>query len=170
MRRRPEAALAGCEPPSRQTPRTPLRATCVCARFQSPSGFDRSRPFSVSAARSDPRAGRGNCKLEGSAAPCLRFHPDPSTLALDNLLTNRQTDARAGNLASMQAFEHAEHPVGILRIDPDSVVPHRELPAFRAFFRRDMDSGCFPAAVLDRIGDEVLEKLHEHDLFRYHGW
>ena len=34
--------------------------------------------------------------------------------------------------------------------------------------RRDMDSRCFLASVLDRIGNEVLEKLHQHNLFGHH--
>src|ERR1035437_5008893 len=110
-----------------------------------------------------------NCKLERSAPSDFRFHPDSSAPALDNSLTNRQADARTGDFASMQAFEHAEHPVGVLRIDTDSVVPHREQPPFRASLGRDMDSRCFLAAVLDRIGNEVLEKLHQHNFFGYHG-
>src|ERR1039458_9625033 len=176
---------AGREPPSRQTlqiprwrgptafgprgtPGFPPRAPGVSARFRHPCGFGRSRPFSVRGARPGFRAAVGNCELEGSAPPDFRFHPDPPTLALDNLLTKSRTDASAGNFASMKAFEHAKHPVGVVRIDTDSVVPHRKYPPFRVFLRRDLSSRDFLASVLDRIGNQVLEKLRQQDLFGHH--
>ena len=112
----------------------------------------------------------GNCELKRSAPPQLRFHPDSSALTLDNFLTQSKSDASAGNFSSMQAFEHAEHPVGVLRIDTDSVVPHRKQPSFRVSLRRDVDSRRLLASVLNRIGNEVLEKLQQHNLFGHHGW
>src|ERR1035441_561106 len=186
MRPRRGETRAGCEPPSRQTlqtprspgptasgprgtPEFPRRAPGVSARFRLPCGSGRNRPFSVRGARPGFRAAVGNCELEDSAPPDFRFHPDPPTLALDNLLTKRKTDASAGNFASMQAFEHAEHPVGVLRIDTDSVVSHRKHPPFRVSLRRDMDSRCFLASVLDRIGNKVLKKLRQQDFFGHHG-
>jgi hypothetical protein len=66
----------------------------------------------------------GDCELERSAPPGFRFHPDPPTLALDNLFAERQADARAGKFSSMQACKHAERPVGVFGIDAHSVVPH----------------------------------------------
>src|ERR1035441_5016704 len=108
MRPRPGEVRAGCEPPWRQTLQTPLRAPCVCARFQPPSGFDQSRPYSVRAPRSGIWAAAGNCKLEGGTPPGFRFHKDPSTLALHDLLTKRETDARTGDFASVQALKHTE--------------------------------------------------------------
>src|ERR1035438_2180387 len=160
MRPRRGETRAGREPPSRQTlqtphspgptasgprgtPEFPRRALGVSARSRLPCGFGRSRPFSFHGARAGFRATVGNCELEGSAPPDFRFHPDPPTLALDNLLTKGKTDASAGNFASMKAFEHAEHPVGVVRINTDSdaehpvgvvrintdsVVPHRKYP------------------------------------------
>src|ERR1035437_8316909 len=186
MRPRPGETRAGCEPPSTQTlqilrssgpnasvPRGiaafPRREPCANARFRQ-CGLGRSCPFSFRAPGSGCLMATGNCELERSPVPCFRFHPDSSTLALDNFLTKRKTDASTGNFASMQAFEHAEHPVGVLRIDTDSVVPHRKQPPFRVSLRRDMDSRRFLASVLDRIGNEVLEKLHQHNLFSYHSW
>src|ERR1035438_8686082 len=187
MRPRRGETRAGCEPSSRQTlqtprspgptafgprgtPEFPRRAPGVSARFRLPCGSGRNRPFSVRGARPGFRAAVANCELEDSAPPGFRFHPDPPTLALDNLLTKRKTDASAGNFSSMQAYEHAEYPAGVLRIDTDSVVPHRKQPPFRISLRRDMDSRYFLASVLDRIGNEVLEKLHQHDLFGGKGW
>jgi len=111
----------------------------------------------------------GDREFEGGAAPGFRFHPDPPTLALDDLSAKRQTNARARDFASMQTFKHAEHPVGVLRFDTDSVVPHREQPPFPVSVGRDMDSRCFPASELDRIGNQVLEKLYQHNLLGHHG-
>src|ERR1035437_7820288 len=90
-------------------------------------------------------------------------------MALDNFLTNRDTESRTGNFASMQAFEHSEYPVGVLRIDSDPVVAHRKAPAFRITLRRNMNPRGFLAPVLDRIGDKVLKKLHRQDRFGDHG-
>src|SRR5579872_6602741 len=62
----------------------------------------------------------------------------------------------------MQALKHAENPLGILRIDTDSVVLHGEQPLFRIPLGRDVNSQRFFGSVLDRISDEVLENLLEH--------
>src|SRR5581483_1744232 len=186
MRPRPGETRAGCEPPSRQTlqiPRSPgptdpgprgiaafpLRAPCVGALFLL-CRLGRRRPLSVRAQRSWSWTPGGNCELESSAPPGFRFNPDPSTLALDDLLAEPQTDARTWDFASMQAFEHTEHPAGILRIDTDFVVPHRKQTSFPVSLRRDVDPRCFLAPVLDGVGNEVLEKLHQRNLFGYHGW
>src|ERR1039457_6605426 len=187
MKPRPGETRAGCERPLRQTLQTlrspgptasgprgifafPHRAPGVGARFRLPCGFGQSCPFSARAPGSGIRTAVGNCELERSAPACLRFQPDPSTLALDNLLTKRQTDASTGAFSSMQAFEHSEHAAGVLRTDTNSVFPHRKQPRFRASLRRDMDSRRFLASVLDRIGNEVLEKLHQYNLIGRNGW
>src|ERR1035437_9065116 len=148
MRPRPGETRAGCEPPSRQNlqiPRWrgptasgvrclaafPRRAPCAGARFRLSCGFGWSCPFSVRPPEAALLMAVGDCQLERSAPSCFRFHPDPSALALDNFLTDRKTDARTGNFAPMQAFEHAENPVGVLRIDTDSVVAHGKQPPSR---------------------------------------
>src|ERR1017187_4435546 len=184
MRPRRVETRAGCEPSWRRTlqiprwprptasgvrgtPVFPRRAPCVSARFRLPGGLSRSGPFSVRAPEPRLPMADGNCELKGSAPASLRFHPDSSTLAFDHFLADRETDAGAGDFAAVQAFEHAEHPVGVLRIDTHSVVAHREQPAFRVSLRGDMDSRCFLAAVLNRIGDKILEDLHQRDFFGY---
>src|SRR5271170_2538991 len=101
----------------------------------------------------------GDCEFERRALPRFRLHPDSPALALDNLLTNCKTDASAGNFVSMQPFEHAEHALGVLRIDTDSVVLDRKQPPFPVFLRRDIDFRRLLASVLDRIRNQVLEKL-----------
>src|SRR5690242_15850086 len=75
---------------------------------------------SAAAPRSEPLV-RQDREFERGPLPGLGFHPDPSTLALDNLLTESKADTRAGNFASMQTFEHAEHSVSVLWTDADSV-------------------------------------------------
>src|SRR5690242_6097164 len=98
-----------------------------------------------------------NCEFERGTPPGFRLYPNSSTLTLDNSLTNRKTDAGAWNFAAVQTLKKAEHPVGVLRIDADSVVPHRKQPPPRYSLRRDMDPRCFLASVLDRIRNQVLE-------------
>src|SRR5580658_184333 len=176
MRRYPGVTRAGCEPPSRQTVRIPRRpgptasevrgrpefprqALGAGVRFPLACGLGYRRPFSACAPGGGILTAARNCKLKRSAPPRYRFDPDAPTLALDDFLANRETDARTGYFASMQALEHAEHPVGVLRIDADSVVPHRKQPPRRVSLGRDMDVRNFRASVLDRIGNEVLEKL-----------
>jgi len=91
-----------------------------------------------------------------SAFSRFRFHPDPSTLALHNLLDQRRPMQYRGFL-SLQTLEHAETPPASCGSMPSSVsrTANSHSPAFS---RRDMDSGRFPAAILDRIGNEVLER------------
>src|SRR5208283_2752217 len=181
MRRRPAETGAGCVPPLKQilqtpsspgptsaghrgTPAFPFREPCVTARSRLPHGRDRSCPSSISAPRGRLMS-TGNSELERSAPPCFRFYPDSSPLALDYLLTKGKPDARAGDFISVQAPEHAEHSAGVLRIDADSVVPHGEQPPFPVSYRRDVDSWRFLASVLNRVGNEVLKDLCQHDLF-----
>src|SRR5208283_1671983 len=178
MKPHPGETGAGCEPPSRQTlqiPRSPRPTSAghrgapvfrrpapfASARSLRPRDFEGNCTFSVLAPGPEFRAG-GDCKLERRAPPRFRFHPDSSPLALDDLLTKCKPNASTGNFVSMQAPEHAEHPGSVLRIDTDSVVPHRKQPPFPVSLRRDVDSRCLLAPVLDRIGDEVLEKLCQH--------
>src|SRR5581483_6841355 len=187
MRPRLGETRVSCEPPSRQIaqilrspgptapgPRGidafPRRGRGVTARFRPRCGFGSSWPFSLGAPASRLLAAAGNCKHERSATPGFRLDPNSSPQTLDNFLTNRKTDACTWNLAAMQAFKQAEHPVGVLRIDTDSVIPHRKQPPFRYSLCRDMDPRCFLTSVLDRIRNQILEKLHQQDLFGHDGW
>jgi hypothetical protein len=74
----------------------------------------------------------------------LRFYPDPASIALNNLLTDRQSHSRAGILiGGMKSFEDAEYLKAVFGIDAYTVVSDRENPFggsseryFNAFTRR----------------------------------
>src|ERR1051326_6769402 len=166
MRLRPGETRAGCGPPLRQTVQilsspdptasgtrgisaSPRQAPGVSRRFRLQCGIGASCPFSLHAPGSGILMGAGNRELERSAPPGFRFYPDSSALTLDSFPANRKTDAGTRNFASMQTFKQAEHAVGVLRINADSVVPHRKQPPFRYPRCRDMDSRCLLAFVLD---------------------
>ena len=60
---------------------------------------------------------------EMSPPTLLRFHPDLAPMALDDLLTDGQSDARALVLApTMQTPEGLEDLLGVLGLDADAVV------------------------------------------------
>jgi hypothetical protein len=174
MRRYPGETRAGCEPPSRRTlqsPRSPGPTACGSAPSPAPCASARFRPAVLVgvAHYHSARGGEGwECELERSARPAsdsTQIRPPwRSTISCKSPDRCPYREFRFH-----AAFEHAEHPVGVLRIDTDSVVAHRKQPPFPSRLRRDMDSRGFLASVLDRIGNEVLEKLHQQNLFGYHG-
>src|SRR5450755_2696662 len=107
-------------------------------------------------------------KFERGAVAWLGFHPDSPSLAVDYLLTKRETDAGAWDFTAVQALEHAKHAVAVLWIDAHAVIPHGKQPAFGLSLRRDMDSRRRLAFILYRIRNEVLEGLHEQNLLGLH--
>ncbi len=56
------------------------------------------------------------------------FHPDPASIALDNLLANCQSDACSRNVSAMKALEHSKDDWVMLRGDSDAVIFYREEP------------------------------------------
>src|SRR5919106_1124266 len=79
-------------------------------------------------------------EIKRAAFPSLGLHPDPPTMALDDFLGDRQTDAGAGILVSaMQALEDQEDPLGKLRLDADAVVPHPQEPILPPACRANRD-------------------------------
>src|SRR5688572_19133643 len=65
-----------------------------------------------------------------------RLDTDAAAVPLDDLAAEGQSDARAlVFLTRVQPLEHLEDPLEVLRLDPDTVVGHRELPR-RSFARR----------------------------------
>ena len=57
----------------------------------------------------------------------------------------------------MQALEDDEDAIGVLGVDPDPVVGHRELEHVAVAPRRDLHARRLVAAELDRVGDQVLQ-------------
>src|SRR3954447_20068673 len=92
-------------------------------------------------------------------------------MPLDDALTDRQPDARAGILrAGMQALKDTEYPLVILRRDTDAVVLHRELPFHPRPLHADMNSrSLIVAPVLDRVSDQVLEQMLHLPVAHSHG-
>ena len=81
----------------------------------------------------------GQSKEEGGPFPRLGFHPDLTTVAFNDLLTNRQTYTGSGIFPSaVQALEDSEYTVGVLRIDSNSIVSDREKPLAVLWFGRNM--------------------------------
>src|SRR6187200_2498213 len=74
--------------------------------------------------------GGGQDEVEARAAPGLgRGEPDAAAVELDDLAAHGQADAGAiVGIARVQALEDHEDPVGVLVVDPDPVVGHREVP------------------------------------------
>src|SRR5689334_10979679 len=84
----------------------------------------------------------GYREVEGCALPGLGFHPDPSAVAVDDLLGDRQTDAGAGILRTrMQPLKHRKNRFRIFRSDADAVVANRKLPLARNLPCRHMHDG-----------------------------
>ena len=62
--------------------------------------------------------------------------------------------------AAVQALEDDEDAVGVLGLDADAVVAHREQPVAAARARRaTWTRGRLVAAELDGVADQVLEEL-----------
>src|SRR5947208_15730283 len=100
-------------------------------------------------------------KRGAGAGPGL--HPDAPAVALDHLLDDRQADPGSRVLALVvQALEHHEDALEVLRLDADAVVAHREFP-FRALVGGAHVHGGrgIGLAELQRVADQVLEQLRE---------
>jgi hypothetical protein len=91
--------------------------------------------------------------------PRRRFNPYALGVLLDDLLTDGQPNARSSVfVASMQALEHAEDPLEILRIDADAIIGDRKNVAVGGVNGgRDVDPRRRRSMILDRIADQVLE-------------
>src|SRR6266496_4978458 len=128
--------------------------------------------------------------MERGAFARLALDPNASPVTFDDFLADRQADARARILVErVQTLENDEYLVEILRVDADAVVAHAEVPllgllpgnrlrradggnlAIRRRFahRADVDARLLRPAELDRIADEVLEKLRELRGVHNHG-
>src|ERR1035441_3687233 len=70
-----------------------------------------------------------NCEMEGRSRPWLGLHPDLSAVPLDDLLADREPDAGARIFRfGVQSLEDLEDPVGMVRIDANTVIPHGKQP------------------------------------------
>src|SRR5919197_924989 len=93
----------------------------------------------------------------------LRFAPVAPAVPLDNLLANRQADARARILtARVQALKDLKDPLRLSRLHPDPVVLHGKDPQGPLRPRRDVDARRGGPVELQRIAQQILE--HQADL------
>ena len=68
-------------------------------------------------------------EVERCAVPGLRFCPDPAAVPADDALYNRKPHAGPLEiLFAVQSLEDSEEPVGMCRIEPDTVVTHEVDP------------------------------------------
>src|SRR5688500_2972274 len=107
----------------------------------------------------------GEREREHRAAALARLDPDLAALALHDLAADREADARAlEGLAVVQALEHLEHALAVLRVDPDAVVGHGDPPLGVVLaLRRDPHPRAHAGAELEGVRDQVLQHLHERE-------
>src|SRR5215210_5229998 len=126
--------MAACPSPttcSSLATRAPRSASTV--RRTSPGLSSTSRIWmSVSAMSGGLRAARlrvGHSEVDGASGPGGGVEPDTPVQTADDLLAQREPDARSGVLgAGVQPLEHEKDPIPVLVGDADAVVLHRELP------------------------------------------
>ncbi len=63
----------------------------------------------------------------------------------------------------MQAFEYLKDPIGIFRVDPDTMVTDREDTRLAIVFRRNVNLGWFIPGEFDRVLDQVLKHARKLD-------
>src|ERR1051325_7300685 len=96
--------------------------------------------------------------------------PDFAAMALDNLLGERETDARAPKLLlSVELLKNHEDAIVVLRLDANAVVSDAENPAAVLLRRRDVDARWLRGPELDGIGHQVLKDVFELARVRQHG-
>src|SRR5690348_1215814 len=106
---------------------------------------------------------------ERASLPGPSVDPDASTVPVDDLLADRKSDPGAGIfVAVVQALEHEEDALAVLRIEPDAVVGDREEPRAVVFAGAHVHARTLGAVELERIRDEVLEELRELALVAVH--
>src|SRR6185295_5268806 len=82
----------------------------------------------------------GDGKPERAPLAGLRLDPDAPAVALDDLLHDREPDARAGVIRLVvQPLEHHEDAIAVLRVQADAVVLHGEEPHLVARLGADVD-------------------------------
>ena len=100
----------------------------------------------------------GQCEEKSGSFPRLGLHPNSTTVAINDLFANGQTDAGAGVFSSpMQALEDSEYSVGLQRIDTNAIVADREKPHAIAWLGGDMNALSLCPGKLYRIAYEILK-------------
>ena len=85
--------------------------------------------------------------MEGGPCAWRRVQPDAPTVAFNDLLTDRQPDARAVPVFTrVQALKEHKYPFVILRLDTQAVVLNLEPPFRSRTLNADMDLRCHAVA------------------------
>ena len=107
----------------------------------------------------------GKSEEEFGALAGFRLDPHTAPVALDDLVTNGQTDSAPRIFpASVQTLEETKYLLVVLGIDPDPIVRDANLPHAAIPLRGDMNSGGLLAAVLETVTDKILQKLLDVNL------
>src|SRR5581483_10416382 len=110
--------------------------------------------------RSSCMSGSLHCKVECRALADARLGPDPSAVAVDDALHDRQADAGPLEIfGAMQPLEHAKELVGVFHVEADSVVADEEDPFTAVVAGADLHRR---AVTLARILECVVDQVHEH--------
>src|SRR4051812_3309979 len=107
--------------------------------------------------------------MEPAALAGRRLDPDAPAVALDHLAADGEADAGAGVLAHrVQALEHHEDALEVLRLDADAVVADDDVVFIGFFAPGDVDPGHARSPELERVADQVLEELRHLQLVGRH--
>src|SRR5262245_26585477 len=68
----------------------------------------------------------------------------------------------------MQALEYVKDPFGLMRINADAVVPHREAPLATRTPSTDVNVRRRGRAKLEGVAEQILQQLPELLLIRHH--
>src|SRR2546423_860188 len=129
-------------------------------------GSSSTRRISTGAAKSESVVTSGSIVVGDGEGPAHRrplgdvgVDPDAAAMEFDDLLAQRQADARPGiELLGVEPLEDDEHPLGIGLLDADTVVRHPERPLTVVLGGGDLDAGRGVTAELEGVGDHVLEE------------
>src|SRR5438876_10579894 len=101
----------------------------------------------------------GDREVERCPLSWAALRPDAPAMAFDNLLANRQANTRAGVLpAGVQALKDAKDTLGILRVEANAVILHREPPGVALRLDSDMHLRRTLTAVFEGVPDQVLQE------------
>src|ERR1700682_579807 len=96
------------------------------------------------------------------AVPQRALHPDASSVPLDDAPTDREPDAAARMVPLVQPLKHFKDAFGVLHIESDAIVAHRELPALFVDATPCPDvypQRPFRSAILEGVLEQILNWL-----------
>ena len=109
-------------------------------------------------------------EVEGGAVAGRALDPDPPAVLVDDLLADREPDARARvAIGAVQAVERAEDDLGLVRIQADAVVADGDHRHVAVTAGEHLDPRVGVARELDRVGEQVLQQLDEPGRVAHHG-